>query len=175
VVKGQYGKQAGMACIGPAGERMSLLAAVINDKGRAAGRSGLGAVMGSKRLKAIVAVGDAPISLTDPEGMKQAISKYREGMKEQGMFKFLSQYGTAGMTAGACATGDTPIKNWAGSPDDFPGVKQISDDEVLSIQEKKYACWRCSIACGGETKVEHGPFKSDNHKPEYEKIGRAHV
>ena len=170
-VKQQYGKQAGLACIGPSGERMSLLAAVINDKGRAAGRSGLGAVMGSKRLKAIVAVGDAPISLTDPEGMKQAVARYREGMKEQGMFKFLNQYGTAGMTAGACATGDTPIKNWAGSPDDFPGAKQISDDEVLAIQEKKYACWRCSIACGGETKVEHGPFKSNNHKPEYETLG----
>ena len=170
-VKQQYGKQAGMACIGPAGERMNLLAAVINDKGRAAGRSGLGAVMGSKRLKAIVAVGDAPVTSVDPEGIKQAVAKYREGMKEQGMFKVLSQYGTAGITAGACASGDTPIKNWAGSPDDFPGVKQISDDEVLSIQEKKYACWRCSIACGGETQVAHGPFKSRNHKPEYETLG----
>jgi aldehyde:ferredoxin oxidoreductase len=170
-VKQQYGKQAGVACIGPAGERMSLMAAVINDKGRAAGRSGLGAVMGSKRLKAVVAVGDAPIALADPEGMKQAVAQYREGMKEQGMYKVLNQYGTAGITAGACASGDTPIKNWGGSPDDFPSVKQISDDEVLSIQEKKYACWRCSIACGGETAVEHGPFKSHNHKPEYETLG----
>jgi aldehyde:ferredoxin oxidoreductase len=170
-VKQPYGKQAGLACIGPAGERMSLLAAVINDKGRAAARSGLGAVMGSKRLKAIVAVGDAPITMVDPEGMKQAVAKYREGMKEQGMFKVLSRYGTAGITAGSCASGDTPIKNWGGSPDDFPGVEQISDDEVLSIQEKKYACWRCSIACGGETKIEHGPFKSDTHKPEYETLG----
>jgi aldehyde:ferredoxin oxidoreductase len=170
-VKQQYGKQAGVACIGPAGERMSLLAAVINDKGRAAGRSGLGAVMGSKRLKAIVAVGDAAIKLADPDGMKRTIAQYREGMKEQGMFKVLNQYGTAGITAGACASGDTPIKNWGGAPDDFPGVKKISDDEVLSIQAKKYACWRCGIACGGETKVEHGPFKSHNHKPEYETLG----
>ncbi len=170
-VKEQYGKQAGLACIGPAGERMSLLAAVINDKGRAAARSGLGAVMGSKRLKAIVAVGDAPIPLADPEGMKRCIAEYREGMKQQGMYQVLNQYGTAGITAAACTSGDTPIKNWAGSPDDFPGVKKISDDEVLAIQEKKYACWRCSIACGGETKIEHGPYKSHNHKPEYETLG----
>ena len=170
-VKEQYGAKAGLACIGPAGERMSLLAAVINDRGRAAGRSGLGAVMGSKRLKAIVAVGDAPVTLADPEALKQSISKYRESMKQQGMFQFLNQYGTAGMTAGACLSGDTPIKNWAGAPEDFPTVKKISDDEVMSIQLKKYACWRCSIGCGGETIVAHGPFKSNGHKPEYETLG----
>lgn len=170
-VKQQYGKEAGVACIGPAGERMSLMAAVINDKGRAAARSGLGAVMGSKRLKAVVAVGDLPVTLADPEGMKQAVAKYREGMKEQGMYKVLNQYGTAGITAGACVSADTPIKNWGGSPDDFPGVKSISDDSVLLIQKRKYACWRCAIACGGETEVKEGPFKSDAHKPEYETLG----
>ncbi|NIP85723.1 MAG: aldehyde ferredoxin oxidoreductase, partial [Planctomycetales bacterium] len=68
----------------PPGERMQLLSCVINDKGRAAGRSGLGAVMGSKKLKAVVAVGDAKVSMADPEGMQQAISKHREFMKEQG-------------------------------------------------------------------------------------------
>jgi len=170
-VKQQYGKEAGVACIGPAGERMSLMAAVINDKGRAAARSGLGAVMGSKRLKAVVAVGDLSVTLADPEGMKRAIAKYREGMKEQGMYKVLNQYGTAGITAGACVSADTPIKNWGGSPDDFPGVKSISDDSVLLIQKRKYACWRCAIACGGETEVKEGPFQSDGHKPEYETLG----
>jgi len=169
--KEQYGAKAGLACIGPAGERMSLLAAVINDKGRAAGRSGLGAVMGSKRLKAIVAVGDVPVTLADPEGLKQSISKYREFMQKQGMYQVFHQYGTSGITAGACISGDTPIKNWAGVPEDFPTVKRISDDEVLSIQRKKYACWRCSIGCGGETVIEHGPYQSHNHKPEYETLG----
>jgi len=167
----RYGKQAGSSCIGPAGERMSLLAAIINDKGRAAGRSGLGAVMGSKRLKAIVAVGDAPVTMADPDAMKQAIARLRDFMKQQGFFQALHQYGTAGMTAAACASGDTPIKNWGGTPEDFPTAKQISDDEVLTIQAKKYACWRCAIACGGETTVGHGPFKSSGHKPEYETLG----
>ncbi len=135
------------------------------------GRSGLGAVMGSKRLKMIVAVGDAPVGLADPEAVKQAVSKHRETMRDQGMYKVLHQYGTAGITAGACVTGDTPIKNWGGVPDDFPGVGKISDDEVMTIQLKKYACWRCPIGCGGETAVEHGPFKSHTHKPEYETLG----
>jgi len=170
-VQGEYGPKAQVACIGPAGERMSLLAAVINNKGRAAGRSALGAVMGSKRLKAIVAVGDAPVTMASPEGVKQVIAKQREFMKAQGMYQVLHQYGTAGITAGACLSGDTPIKNWAGAPDDFPTVKKISDDEVMSIQLKKYACWRCSIGCGGETSVENDPFKSKGHKPEYETLG----
>lgn len=166
-----YGTKAVAACIGPAGERQNLLAAVINDKGRAAGRSGLGAVMGSKRLKAVVAVGDMPVALANPEAMRQAVSRYREFMKQQGMYQVLNQYGTAGITAASCASGDTPIKNWAGVPAEFPQVKKISDDEVLVIQRRKYACWRCSIACGGETVVEDGPFASETHKPEYETLG----
>ncbi len=167
----RYGTKAVAACIGPAGERQSLLAAVINDTGRAAARSGLGAVMGSKRLKAVVAVGDLPVTVADPEGLRQTVARHRDFMKAQGLYKFLNQYGTAGMTAGACATGDTPIKNWGGVPGDFPTVKKISDDEVMLIQRRKYACWRCSIACGGETVVEDGPFASHTHKPEYETLG----
>ncbi len=170
-VKEQYGPKAGVACIGPPGERMSLLSCVINDKGRAAGRSGLGAVMGSKRLKAIVAVGQQPVTMADAEGMKESISKHRALMKEQGVFGVLHQYGTAGLTAGSVAAADCPIKNWAGSPEDFPNAAKISDDEVMAIQKRKYACWRCPIGCGGETVVEDGPHASASHKPEYETLG----
>ncbi len=166
-----HGKKAVAACIGPAGERMQLLAAVINDYGRAAGRSGLGAVMGSKRLKAVVAVGDGELPLADPEAIKKAVPRYRQFIQEQGLYKVFSQYGTSGITAGAAASGDTPIKNWAGAPQDFPTAKKISDDEVLGIQRKRYACWRCIIGCGGETQVENGPYASYTHKPEYETLG----
>jgi aldehyde:ferredoxin oxidoreductase len=170
-VKEQYGKKAGLACIGPPGERMQLLSCVINDKGRAAGRSGLGAVMGSKKLKAIVAVGDAQVSMADADGMKEAIARHRDFMKQQGFFEVLNKYGTSGLTAASCATGDTPIKNWGGVPDEFPTVGKISDDAVLATQRKKYACWRCPIGCGGETVVEEGQFASHTHKPEYETLG----
>jgi len=171
LVREKFGQEAGSACVGPAGERQQLLAAVINDKGRAAGRSGLGALMGSKRLKAIIAVGDATPSMADPEGMKKAIEEYRRFIREQDFYKVLSQYGTAGITAGSVATQDCPIKNWAGTPDDFPTAKKISDDAVIAIQRRKYACWRCPIGCGGETEVTEGPFKSRTHKPEYETLG----
>ncbi len=167
----RYGKKAGVACIGPPGQRQSLLACVINDKGRAAGRSGLGAVMGSKNLKAIVAVGDQQIGSADPEGMKKAIAGHRDFAKQQGFFEVLSQYGTAGLTAASTVSADCPIKNWAGVPDDFPTAAKISDDSVMSIQRRKYACWRCPIGCGGETVVEEGANASHTHKPEYETLG----
>lgn len=169
--KEKYGKSAGTASIGPPGERMALLSCVINDKGRAAGRSGLGAVMGSKRVKAVVAVGDLPIPLADPEGMKAAIARHRDFMRQQGVYQVLHQYGTAGLTAGAVAAADCPIKNWAGSPGQFPTAGKISDDAVMAIQKRKYACWRCPIGCGGETIVEEGPHPSHTHKPEYETLG----
>ncbi len=169
-VQAQYGRQAGLACVGPAGERRQLLACVINDRGRAAGRSGLGAVMGSKNLKAIVTLGDAQPKMADPEGMRRAIEEHREFMRHQDFFQVLHQYGTAGITASAVATADAPIKNWGGTPEDFPTAKKISDDSVLAIQHRKYACWRCPIGCGGETEVPNGPFQSRGHKPEYETL-----
>lgn len=165
-----YGNKAGVASIGPPGERMALLSCIINDRGRAAGRSGLGAVMGSKKLKAVVALGDAKVTTADPEGMKRAIHKHREFLRRQGYFQVLHKYGTAGLMAGAVASADAPIKNWAGSPADFPTAGKISDDRVIAIQKRKYACWRCPIGCGGETAVENGDFRSNTHKPEYETL-----
>ncbi len=109
--------------------------------------------------------------MADPEGMKQSIAKHREFMREQGFFGVLHQYGTAGLTASSCVSADTPIKNWAGVPDDFPTAGKISDDAVMAIQKKKYACWRCPIGCGGETVIDEGPFRSSTHKPEYETLG----
>jgi len=166
-----YGKSARSACIGPPGERMHLLSCIINDKGRAAGRSGLGAVMGSKKLKAIVAVGDADIPIADPEGMKQSMAGHREFMREQPFFSVLAEHGTSGLTAAACATGDTPIKNWGGVPADFPTAEKISDDQVTALQKRKWGCWKCPIVCGGLTEVEEGEYQSDTHKPEYETLG----
>lgn len=166
-----YGDSARSACIGPAGERLSLLSCIINDKGRAAGRSGLGAVMGSKKLKAIVAVGKADVAVADPSGMKAAIKKHRGLMFETEGYKFFNQYGTSGFTAACCASGDTPIKNWGGIPEDFPNAARISDDAVQAIQKRKWGCWKCPITCGGLTQVEQGPYASDTHKPEYETLG----
>jgi len=67
-----------VACIGPAGERLSLISGIVNDGGRIAARCGLGAVMGSKRLKAVAVRGKARPPLADPEAFKRATASYRE-------------------------------------------------------------------------------------------------
>jgi aldehyde:ferredoxin oxidoreductase len=74
--------------------------------------------------------------------------------------------------AGLARKGDTPIKNWGGTTEvDFPTVETISDDNVIAIERKKYACWRCPLACGGLTEVAEGPYACSGHKPEYETLG----
>jgi len=173
-IKQQYGPGTQAACIGPAGEKVSLLAAVMTDKARAAGRSGLGAVMGSKRLKAVVVSSDKKIDIpiADPEGMKAAMKKHRAFLKSQPRWTGMRTYGTCGSMAALAAKGDTPTKNWAGVAEtEFPGAKKISDDAAIGIEYKKYGCWRCPLACGGLTQVDEGPFACKGHKSEYETLG----
>jgi len=168
VLRAELGDDVMMVCIGPAGETKSLIACVMNDKGRAAGRSGIGAVMGAKRIKAIVAKGKMDVPLADKAKVSEIRRKYELG----GFFDVLKQYGTAGITADSAMSGDSPVKNWAGAgPVDFPNASQISDDAVIAYEYKKFGCWRCPIRCGGHVKVESGPYAvADGHKPEYETL-----
>ena len=157
-----------VACIGPSGERQELLACVMNDKGRAAGRSGLGAVMGSKRLKAVVARGDVAVDVADAERLKAIRKRGLEAMPMSGFYQGLHEFGTCSVTEGSAGNGDSPIKNWAGTPDDFPDAANLSGEKTLEYQTRRYGCWRCPIACGGLCKVPSGPYACETHKPEYE-------
>lgn len=171
MLKAKHGLKTSVACIGPSGENLSLISAVIHDKGRAAGRSGLGAVMGSKKLKAIAVQGDKKVPVADELAVKNLRQKWMKQLKGDGP-KF-KQYGTAGITEDAVISGDSPTKNWAGSGlDDFPNVKKISDDAVIAEQERAYGCWRCPIRCGGHMKVKPGRARV-SHKPEYETLSMA--
>ena len=167
-----FGQQAHAAVIGPAGERVSSLAAIINDRGRAAGRSGLGAVMGSKRLKAVVALASGTVPVAEEEKLKELrkrlLAKYYH--KGNPLYDLFHHYGTAGGLGGAVKAGDAPIKNWKGSPEQFPGAKKIGGDAVLQLRVGPYGCWKCPIACGGLVKVPAGPYTGEGHKPEYETL-----
>jgi len=162
-----------VASIGQAGEQQSLIAAIINDKGRAAGRSGVGAVMGSKRLKAIAVTGHATVPLSDPERVRALRARYLK--RHGGAYELFVKYGTIGITAGSILSGDAPIKNWSGTaPVDFPrGAAAFDADAVIELQDRKYGCWRCTMACGGHMSVkEPGPYHGvSHHKIEYETAG----
>jgi len=171
MLKAEHGSDVRLVCIGPSGETLSLISCVMNDKGRAAGRSGVGAVMGSKKLKAIVAKGKMEVPLADADKTNELRRKYLREM--EGFAPILQQYGTSGITADSAESGDSPVKNWAGSgTEDFPNAKPISDDAVIALQERKFACWRCPLACGGHMKETTGPFAvpAGVHKPEYETL-----
>ncbi|MBC7251053.1 MAG: aldehyde ferredoxin oxidoreductase family protein [Anaerolineae bacterium] len=177
VLKERHGKDVEIASIGPAGEKLSLTACIMNDKERAAGRSGLGAVMGSKRLKAVVVKGKLPVPMYDEKGIKEI---RRRLLKEAtGFFDILHTYGTCGITHDSALSGDSPVKNWGGAGTvDFPSerAKKISDDSVIGLEGyKAYACWQCPIACGGKVKQTSGKFALElndgiGHKPEYETL-----
>ncbi len=171
MLKGRHGKDVRIACIGPAGEAQSLISCVMNDKGRAAGRSGVGAVMGSKKLKAIVAKGSLEVPMADPDRAKALRQEHAKALI--GFGDILSKYGTSGITAASALSGDSPVKNWAGAgTTDFPKPEPVSDESVIAMQERKFACWQCPIACGGIMKEVKGKFAmpAGGHKPEYETL-----
>ena len=172
MLKAEHGTDTRIACIGPAGEKMALIAGVINEKGRAAARSGLGAVMGSKKVKAIAVKGKIPVPQADEEKVKELRRKYVREMT--GPVNLFRDIGTPGIFDMCAEAGDTPTKNWAGTATiDFQNFRDIGGGPVMERQAKKYACYRCPIGCGGHMKEGTGEFKypAGTHKPEYETLG----
>jgi len=173
VLQAELGKDVRVACIGPSGERLSLISGIINNKGRAAARSGLGAVMGSKKLKAIAVKGKQAVPLAHESELAAARKKYLEQIKTSPIGQAFSQGGTAGLMSFFNMIGEVPIKNWAGVPSiDMADVTPLDGQTVNTLQEKKFGCWRCPIACGGHMKAGTGQYKypAGVHRPEYETL-----
>ena len=149
-LKEKHGPTASVLNIGPAGEKQVLLAAIMNDKDRAAGRSGVGAVMGSKRLKAIV-VKSSRIKLdniADEEALKAATKRAMDVLMANPVTSSgLKQLGTAILVNIINNVGSLPTKNWQESY-----YEQAEDISGEALAEKYLvrpgACYRCPIACG---------------------------
>ncbi|MBI9046565.1 MAG: aldehyde ferredoxin oxidoreductase family protein [Anaerolineaceae bacterium] len=170
--KETYGKNAESACIGPSGENLSLISAIIHAKGRAAGRSGVGAVMGSKKLKAVIVDGNLRTQPADEEAVKNVRKKFREQI-ERGV-GFSHKYrttGTPGGTSGYILKGDVPTKNWKESTLKSPAPELYSFDELLKFRDKKKACFGCPFGCWGTSKIEYQGEEVLTHQPEYETEG----
>jgi aldehyde:ferredoxin oxidoreductase len=171
VLRSELGQDVEVACIGPAGEKVALIASVMNNKGRAAGRSGLGAVMGSKKLKAVAVKGSMKIPLADEDKAKELRKKYLGELT--GHVGMLRDFGTPAIVISCAESGDTPTKNWGGTAViDFPDYGLIAANPVIERQSKTYACYRCPIGCGGhmEEGTEEYEYEAGAHKPEYETL-----
>jgi len=186
-----------VACIGPAGEKLSLIAGIVNDGGRIAARSGLGAVMGSKRLKALVLGGSARIPVYDRSKVRALTLRCNETASFQPPFVsggmtphlgalmralpaqvaidgmlykiMLRKWGTVSMNQMSIEMGDAPIKNWKGSNEDFGPEKSaaISPDAFAGHTIVKYHCYSCPLGCGGICRKDG---QVETHRPEYETV-----
>jgi aldehyde:ferredoxin oxidoreductase len=169
-VKAEFGPKAEAACIGPAGEKQSLIAGVITLKGRAAGRSGLGAAMGAKRVKAVVAFLEGDVPVAAPEAVQAARKKYvGEINAGVGFSDFYRTTGTPGATALCIELGDSPTRNWAISTIHMPrGSAPLRFEELVKYRKSRDNCWHCPIACWGTVEMEWEGERFWAHQPEYE-------
>jgi len=157
--------KASVITIGPAGEKLVKLACIMSDDSRAAGRCGLGAVMGSKNLKALVAKGTGKIEIAEQETLnnlkKEALSislPNTKGFRDNGTASGLIVFEQ---------NGNLPIKNWTRGS--FPTAERITGSTMTdTILIGHSACRTCPIACGRKVKVEKGPYAMEGSGPEYE-------
>ncbi|OQY02843.1 MAG: aldehyde ferredoxin oxidoreductase [Bacteroidetes bacterium 4572_117] len=160
-------RTANVACIGPAGENLSNFAAIINEKTRAAGRTGVGAVMGSKNLKAVVvASGKFKTPIENPEGFKAAVKGNLKTIKENGVTgEGLPALGTKVLDNIINEIGAYPTRNFIDSQ--FEHTDEVSGEALVEkgYLVKNVACYACPIACGRKTALPDG---AKGEGPEYE-------
>ena len=170
-IRDEVGARHNVACIGPAGENLVKYAAIMNDFSRAAGRCGLGAVMGSKNLKAIAVKGTIRTPISKPEEFKAHSKKQFELMDEAMMKMAMQAFGTSVVLDLVNVRGGFPTRNWQSGvyeqADDINGPA-ISDN----ILTRNVACFACPIACGRGTEIRKGKYAGNKGEgPEYETVG----
>ena len=163
-----------IACIGPAGEAKSLLSGIVSERGRIAARNGVGAVMGSKRLKALAVRGGVQkITAADPAKFNTAIRQFLDLIKNNEYAKGLAAAGTGSNISFLVSIGDAPLKNWTLSGlDALPNVTNLDGGNMDKYKVSSYGCYACPISCGAIIKQNVGPFaiKDEMHRPEYQSL-----
>jgi aldehyde:ferredoxin oxidoreductase len=161
---GQNNNKRNVLCIGPAGENLSLMAAIMNDRERALARGGPGAVMGSKNLKAIVVEGKQRNKPADPEKYKFMLYETGKLLKASPLTsQALPEFGTSVVMNVVNEIGALPTRNFQQSQ--FEHADKISGENLAeTILVKNQACWACPISCTRISKTEAG----EGEGPEYE-------
>ncbi len=165
----EYDPQLKVASIGIAGERGVYYACIVNDLHRAAGRSGVGAVMGSKNLKAIAVRGTKGVRVSDPKRFMQAVKETNKLLAESAGRKSLTQHGTNSMIDSMQAFGGLPTYNFQAVQ--FDGTDNINPDAMETPKESGHtnlltnkACFGCTIACGRIAHIDKTHFSIVNRK-----------
>jgi aldehyde:ferredoxin oxidoreductase len=168
-LKKRFEKMSSFATIGVAGEKQVKVAAVMNDGDRAAGRTGMGAVMGSKNLKAIVlhsSTRDVPVAKAAE--LKELGSKMRKNIYDETVARRM--FGTAAYVSSGMKWGDVPVKYWyKGHMDNTEAIDGNRMKETILV--KRYHCYGCVIGCGRIVKIDEGKYAiPQTAGPEYETL-----
>jgi aldehyde:ferredoxin oxidoreductase len=168
IIKKELKGQSSVCAIGPAGENLVRFAGIISDRAHSASHNGVGAVMGSKNLKAIaVERGKQQVPVADPDRLaEEAKALVDEVMKNPGM----SKYGTAMGYPMLAASGQLPVKNYTTSI--WPNAEKFGGEYLRShFKVKPVTCWGCRVAHIREVEITEGPYKGSIIKePEYEAL-----
>ena len=175
-LKAEFGKDSELVCIGPSGENLSFISCIVGNRGATAARSGLGAVMGAKKLKAVVARGNKEVPLANRDLVMQIRKEHIDELNRPGpdgvvYRENFHKYGTSRMTVRSAQSGDSPVKNWGGvGIIDFPDVATLSQDNAIANLERHAGCWQCPIGCEGRLKAGSGGYEypAGTRRPEYE-------
>jgi aldehyde:ferredoxin oxidoreductase len=172
ILRETEGSKARACVIGPAGENLVNISCIITDgkHGRALGRCGVGAVMGSKLLKAVVANGTKKVPVADMDAIKE-INKSMAGLIKQDM-KGMKDAGTGGGLEASEELGNLPIRNWGQGSWKEGAVKTTGMTMTRDYITNTYSCGSCMISCGRVVKAEGGPYDGQEIAgPEYETLG----
>lgn len=170
MIRDETHPEARIALIGPGGENRARTACVMNDKGRAAGRSGVGAVMGAKNLKAVAVLGTLGLKIANGAAFTAAALKGRDKLMKGETTKGLNMLGTAGTVSYMNTVGMLPTNNFQMGV--FHGAAKVDGTVVKSdFMTRNRGCHSCMIHCGRVTKITgHGRFDGHGEGPEYETI-----
>lgn len=159
ILRKEASKDSGVLTIGPAGENMVRYACVTSDFHRQAGRTGLGAVMGSKRLKAIVVKGSKKVEVAKPVKLEDFVKEWTQKALKSPKMKGLRAYGTPSLVALENELGVIPTRNWRESL--FEHAEEISGETLRKLYvTRSVGCLdMCPIACGKHTLVQEGRYK----------------
>lgn len=160
----------GAAVIGPAGENLVPFSIIANDYWRCAGRTGTGAVMGSKKVKGIVFIsGQASRPMADPKAVEAFAKKTLVETRDLPATQNYKRYGTPQMVSVMNELGTLPSRYWHNGK--FSGHDQINGQTMAALGARPKACARCYIACGKLMKFENGPYSGLTIEgPEFETI-----
>ncbi len=170
MLESEYGKNSGILTIGQAGENLVNLAVINSEKGRAGGRPGIGAVMGSKNLKAVVINGSKEIPVNDKEELfKLGAEGFRDIRAKEG-YDFWLRQGTMMTVEWAQEASVLPAYNFReGVFDGFDRIGGNAMEKIYKVGQK--GCPNCNMPCGNLNEIKEGPYKGRIVEIDYENVG----